>query len=256
MLYKSICLGGYTRFLFGYHQQVSAQEQLNNKKGCDKKMKIKLYIGATTFVIAGLFITSAMGLSLSTQTTPEALNVDASMGIAPPVAPTHLEPLHIPTHPNDLNKGIGKIHANQPGGIIQQFTTTSTNIGILYYKFFFGDGTDSGWLGPYITGQVANTTHDYNALGNFAVTVICRNDWVESNASAPTNVRMYLLGDTRPDNIFNFGDIGPFVQILSAGKNAYYNYLPDGYYYTADISLDGLVNFGDINPFVALLTGG
>lgn len=215
-------------------------------------MEKKVFIGALTLVIAGLFVTSATGTCLSTLMKSEEMKSEMPMELAPPMAPIQSEPIHIHNHPNDMNKGIGKIHANQPGGVVQQFTTTSSNTGQLYYKFFWGDGTNTSWLGPYTAGQVANATHDYNAIGIFNVTAICKADNVESGVSDPTTVRMYLLGDTRGNNFLDFGDIGPFVMILSAGKNTYYNNFPSGYYYTADCGLDGLVNFGDINPFVYL----
>jgi hypothetical protein len=61
-------------------------------------------------------------------------------------------------------------------------------------------------------------------------------------------------GDLNCDGTVNFGDINPFVQILSDfdGWQAAH---PDCPWQNGDVNGDGSVNFGDINPFVALLTG-
>jgi hypothetical protein len=61
-----------------------------------------------------------------------------------------------------------------------------------------------------------------------------------------------LPGDLNCDGHVNFGDINPFVLILSDRDEwqATYPCCPAG---NGDINADGGVNFGDINPFVALL---
>ena len=63
-----------------------------------------------------------------------------------------------------------------------------------------------------------------------------------------------LHGDLNCDNAVNFGDINPFVQLLSDPTTWQATY-PGCPSVNGDISLDGTVDFGDINPFVALLTG-
>jgi hypothetical protein len=62
-------------------------------------------------------------------------------------------------------------------------------------------------------------------------------------------------GDANCDGTFDFGDINPFVQLLS-DPNGYANTYPICWSSNADMNGDGTVDFGDINPFVALLTGG
>ncbi len=62
-------------------------------------------------------------------------------------------------------------------------------------------------------------------------------------------------GDLNCDGLINFGDINPFVLLLSdpvAWQGAY----PGCPLANGDINGDGTVNFGDINPFVSLLSGG
>lgn len=173
--------------------------------------------------------------------------------IYPPSTPVQVNPDH--NYPNDMNKGIGKIRINQPGGVLQTFTTTSENPEEVYYKFFFGDSTSSGWIGPYNYGGVATVTHDYNSIGTFQVTAIAKVYDIESSSSPALSVRMYVLGDTNGNDVVGFDDINPFVLMLSNGKNIYYNSYPNGYWFTGDTNLDFVVDFADINPFVAILSG-
>jgi hypothetical protein len=68
----------------------------------------------------------------------------------------------------------------------------------------------------------------------------------------------HQAGDLNCDGAVDFGDINPFVLLLSnaAAWQATYPGCP---MINGDINDDGVygqTSFGDINPFVALLTGG
>ena len=54
-----------------------------------------------------------------------------------------------------------------------------------------------------------------------------------------------LLGDVNTDETVDFGDIAPFINLLS-------NF---GFSEEADINGDGVVNFSDIAPFIGILSG-
>ncbi|MEM0492688.1 MAG: C25 family cysteine peptidase [Candidatus Thermoplasmatota archaeon] len=158
-----------------------------------------------------------------------------------------------PEKPSGPTKGIASGNTNY------QYTTTSYNPGNdLYYKFYWGNGQDSGWIGPYNSGEPATTYYNWPIHGLYDITATVKIGVTgqESPASTPLTVRMYLLGDLNTDNKVDFGDINPFILALTSGETAYYQKYPDGYYYTADINQDGKLDFGDINPFVRLLTGG
>jgi hypothetical protein len=60
-------------------------------------------------------------------------------------------------------------------------------------------------------------------------------------------------GDLNCDGGINFGDINPFVLILS-NPTGWQGAYPGCPFLNGDINGDGRVNFGDINPFVALLS--
>jgi hypothetical protein len=59
-----------------------------------------------------------------------------------------------------------------------------------------------------------------------------------------------LVGDSNCDGNVDFGDINPFVLVLSGGT------VPDCARANCDCNRDGLVDFGDINSFVGLLSQG
>lgn len=66
--------------------------------------------------------------------------------------------------------------------------------------------------------------------------------------------RAILPGDLNCDGTVDFGDINPFVLVLTA-PGAWLAAHPGCSYYNGDLNFDGAVDFGDINPFVALLSG-
>ena len=66
-------------------------------------------------------------------------------------------------------------------------------------------------------------------------------------------VRATLRGDVNCDGSVGFGDINPFVLLLS-NPSAWQTTYPGCPLLNGDINSDGTVDFGDINPFVALLS--
>lgn len=57
--------------------------------------------------------------------------------------------------------------------------TIDPNENDIYYNFTWGDGTDSGWLGPYGSGITIETTHSYSTEGIYYVKVIARDIYKE-----------------------------------------------------------------------------
>lgn len=78
--------------------------------------------------------------------------------------------------------------------------------------------------------------------------------WIDDAIIETTSYFCRLIGDVNCDGVVNFGDINPFVQLLSdpTGWQAAY---PGCRMENGDINGDNKVDFGDINPFVALLAG-
>ena len=61
----------------------------------------------------------------------------------------------------------------------------------LYYWFEWGDGTNSGWIGPFASGQTACTNHTWNKKGFYEIRVKAKNyHELQSEWSDPLSVTM------------------------------------------------------------------
>jgi hypothetical protein len=59
------------------------------------------------------------------------------------------------------------------------------------YKFDWGDGTDSGWLGPFDSGQTCEASHKWASMGSFSIKVKAQDThFEESPWSDPFPVSM------------------------------------------------------------------
>ncbi len=79
-----------------------------------------------------------------------------------------------------------------PGNSYTYTTSTTDNEGDeIFYKFDWGDGTDSGWKGPYPSGQTVSQSKTWNSRGTFSVRVQAKDtDDHKSKWSVPLNVQM------------------------------------------------------------------
>jgi len=76
-------------------------------------------------------------------------------------------------------------------------STTDPDGDQIYYMFYWGDGSNSGWLGPYNSGATGTGSHTWKALGNYTVQVKARDVWGSGSiASEPLFVS--VLNDTPP----------------------------------------------------------
>jgi hypothetical protein len=68
-------------------------------------------------------------------------------------------------------------------------TTTDPEGDSIYFMFDWGDGSDSGWVGPYGSGQTGEAAHNWSELGDYEIKVIAKdeND-IESNWSESTTL--------------------------------------------------------------------
>ena len=70
-------------------------------------------------------------------------------------------------------------------------STTDPNEDQIYYMFDWGDGTNSGWLGPYDSGSTVSATHKWRDKGNYEIRVKARDVLgAESEWSDPLPVAM------------------------------------------------------------------
>jgi len=70
-------------------------------------------------------------------------------------------------------------------------TTTDPDDDQIYYWFDWADGTNSGWVGPYESGQTASMSHIWNTKGSYSVKVKVKDtSGLESVWSDPLPVSM------------------------------------------------------------------
>lgn len=94
-------------------------------------------------------------------------------------------PPEIPDKPSGTDKGkIGEDYS---------FVTIGTDVDgdLIYYKFSWGDGAFSEWLGPYSSGEEVNASHSWSNRGGFEVKVKTRDEHRdESDWSEPLTISM------------------------------------------------------------------
>jgi hypothetical protein len=56
-------------------------------------------------------------------------------------------------------------------------TTTDPEGNSIYYLFDWGDGNNSGWVGPYNSGQTGEASYAWTEFGNYEVTVVAKDEF-------------------------------------------------------------------------------
>ena len=87
------------------------------------------------------------------------------------------------------SKPVGKTLAIWNRDYSYTSSTTDPNGDQIYYLFDWGDGSTSGWLGPFASGQTATGTHSWTVLGEYSIKVKAHDVWgAASPASDPLSV--------------------------------------------------------------------
>ena len=70
-------------------------------------------------------------------------------------------------------------------------STTDSDGHKIYYNFDWGDGSSSGWLGPFNSGESATASHKWTSQGAFQIKVKARDEYnEESDWSDPLSISM------------------------------------------------------------------
>lgn len=121
--------------------------------------------------------------------SPEPAAMDTNYGgHFPEYIPTHNEPPNTPEKPT--GRGSGK------PGVSYLYSTQSTDPEgqQLWYRWDWGDGNFSEWIGPITSGETTTVTHSWAQQGTYQVRVKCRDTFnEESNWSEPLSVTMPAL---------------------------------------------------------------
>ena len=93
------------------------------------------------------------------------------------------EPPETPTNPNGPEGWIQYEEATFSS------STTDPEGDSIYYLFDWGDGNNSGWVGPYASGQTGKASYIWVDLGNYEIKAVARDEnGVQSNWSGPSDI--------------------------------------------------------------------
>lgn len=95
---------------------------------------------------------------------------------------------HIPTKPEGITgQTSGRIHQTYE----YSATGTDDDNDLLFYYFDWGDGTNSGWIGYYQSGESCTTSHEWSEQGGYQIKVKTKDLYgQDSNWSDPLPVTM------------------------------------------------------------------
>lgn len=83
-----------------------------------------------------------------------------------------------PVNENDPPETPFRPNGPTSGKIYREHTFTTSTIdpdeNDIYYLFDWGDGYDSGWIGPYISGENAEASNTWSEQGNYEIKVIAQ----------------------------------------------------------------------------------
>jgi hypothetical protein len=97
-----------------------------------------------------------------------------------------------PTKPSGKTQGVWNVMYSYTS------STTDPDGDQIFYMFNWGDGNNSGWIGPYPSGQTGTASHTWTELGTYNVTVKARDFWgAGSPVSDPLTV---VITDNTPPN--------------------------------------------------------
>jgi hypothetical protein len=107
-------------------------------------------------------------------------------------SPSPSDPPAQPTRPVGQTLGIWNIPYTYTS------STTDPNSDQIFYLFEWGDGTNTGWLGPYSSGTTGTGTHTWTVLGTYNVKVKARDVW--GAGSVWSEPLVVTITDNNPPN--------------------------------------------------------
>lgn len=147
------------------------------------------------------FTMTISSLSVGTHTiTARAVNSVGNYDLSPSSDTVTISSSN--TKPNKPSKPSG----TTSGKVNTEYTYTTSTIdpdgNQVYYLFDWGDGTNSGWVGPYNSGVQASAKHTWTSKSNYQIKVKAKDTLdVESDWSDPLDISM-----PKAKFIFLFGE--------------------------------------------------
>jgi hypothetical protein len=115
---------------------------------------------------------------------------------------------------------IPEIPSGPSNGIVgEEYTyttvTTDPQAEQIEYLFSWGDGTDSGWIGPYASGDTAEASHSWTKKKTFEVKVKAKDsNGYESDWSEPLHVTIPRNKNTQNVLAFRILERFPIIEKL------------------------------------------
>jgi len=111
----------------------------------------------------------------------------------------------------------------------------------VFYMFDWGDSTNSGWQGPFASGDTCAGYHRWTESGTHNVRVRAIDNWDHMSAwSDPLSVIVRARGDANGDGILDVGDVVYLINYLFKSGPAP---IPLD---AGDANCDGIVDIGDV----------
>jgi hypothetical protein len=114
-------------------------------------------------------------------------NPDLTMG---PV--TTSDPPATPSKPTGQTNGVWNVEYTYTS------STTDPNSDQIFYLFDWDDGSNSGWIGPYSSGQTGTGSHIWTVLGTYNVKVKAQDVWGAGSSWSESLV--VTITDNNPPN--------------------------------------------------------
>ncbi len=105
------------------------------------------------------------------------------------------DPPEKPTQANGRLKGKVGVEYNY------STSTTDPNTENIYYFFDWGDGTNSGWFGPHLSGEIVEASHIWSEQDNYEIKTIAQD--INGTKSVWSDPLLVSMPKNKPFN-FNF----------------------------------------------------
>lgn len=128
--------------------------------------------------------------------------------------------------PNKPNRPTGPSNGNAGVSYTYSTSTDDPAESKLYYWWDWGDGTNSGWKGPYDSGEIVKASHTWSAEGTYKIKVKAKNIAnIESDWSDPLSVSMPKNKNRKINQLFSqipykfFNQKYDIIKLLKILKN-------------------------------------
>jgi hypothetical protein len=109
------------------------------------------------------------------------------------------------TAPIKPDPPVGPAEVGKEKSITYTATTTDPEGHKILYKFDWGDGSDSGWVGPFDSNTEGSATHKWDSKGNYEIKVRAKDEYGEiTDWSEPISINVPRSRSVEKPIFFNF----------------------------------------------------